>query len=57
VAAGQIWYFTHVKISPRRLRPFIFGTAIVEGMVHAESGCAVGMGATAGNVLLAFGIE
>jgi polyvinyl alcohol dehydrogenase (cytochrome) len=33
------------------------GAVIVDGMVYVGSGYAVGTGATAGNVLLAFGIE
>ena len=33
------------------------GAVIVDGMVYVGSGYAVGTGATAGNVLLAFGID
>ena len=33
------------------------GAVIVDGMVYIASGYAIGSGAQAGNVLLAFGVE
>ena len=53
----EIWYFYAREIFPSSFLALDSGAAIVEGMVYVGSGDAGGTGATAGNVLLAFGIE
>jgi len=56
-AKVEIWYFYAREIFPSSSLALDSGAAIVEGMVYVGSGDAGGTGATAGNVLLAFGIE